>query len=306
MLILSLSRVLRFAMQNFLRNIWLSIVTITIIILTLFSVTSLVFVNAVLDRAINLVQSKVDVSIFFKPVATSEQILLIKNDLESLEFVRQVTYISKSEALENLRQRYNDRPLILDSLKELDNNPLGDTLVVGTYETVDYQKVVDTLNLTPEYAPLVEKHSFTDNEFVIDRLQTLADQVTKAGWGITFFFALVAVLVIVNTIRIAIYTHRSEIGIMKLVGATNWFVRGPFVLETIMYVGLAIAITMALSYVVTIFAEPYVNGFLGPGVFSVTQYLNSNLVKIFGLELLGMLFVAGLSSALALNRYLKV
>lgn len=306
MFLLSLSRIIKFALQNFVRNIWLAIVTITIIVLALFSVTSLVFVNAVMDKAIGLVESKVDISVFFKPVASQEQIMMVKDSLQSLEFVYGIVYVSKSEALENLRQRFNDRPLILESIKELDNNPLGDTLVISTNDTKDYQRVIDTLNFTPEYKALIDNNSFDDNEFIIARLEKLSNQITRAGWGIIIFFALVAILVIINTIRIAIYTHRNEIGIMKLVGASNSFVRGPFVLETAIYVLIGVAITIALTYVVAGFADPYVNGLLGPGVFSVMGYLNSNLVLVFGLELVGMLFVAAASSALALSRYLKV
>jgi len=306
MLLLSLSRILKFSVQNFARNIWLSIVTITIIILTLFSVTSLIFVNAVMDQAIKLVESKVDVSVYFKPTTTPEQIFAVQTNIEALSYVKDVTYVSKSDALEKLRQQYNDSPLILESLKELDNNPLGDTLIVSTHETEDYQKVVDILNATPQYAVLIDNQNFDDNTYVIKKLEGISTQVARLGWGITFFFALISILVIVNTIRIAIYTHRDEIGIMKLVGASNWFVRGPFVGEAIIYAFVGSFITFALAYLVANFSDPYVVGLLGPVDFTLIDYLSSNIFVIFGAELIGIVVISVLATWLALSRYLKV
>jgi cell division transport system permease protein len=306
MFILSLSRIISFSFRNFVRNIWLSIVTITIIVLTLFSVTSLVFINATLDQAIGLVKSKIDVSVYFKPTVSEEQVFFVKDGIESLDYVKEVKYVSKSEALEKLRAQYNNSPLILESLKEIDNNPLGDTLIVGTFETADYQKVIDFLNATPEYSALIENKSFEDNEFIIERLEELSAKISGIGWVITAFFALVAILVIVNTIRIAIYTHEQEIRIMKLVGASNWFVRGPFIGEAILLAILGSIITIGLAYLFANFGDPYVRAVLGSVDFSLLGYLNSNFIKIFGLEMIGIVVVSVFSTFVALGRYLKV
>lgn len=306
MVILTLSRIVKFSLQNFFRNIWLSIVTITIIVLTLFSVTSLVFVNAVMDQAIKIVESKVDVSVYFKPTATEEQIFAVQTNLSTLPFIKEVSYVSKSEALAKLREQYKDSPLILESLKELDNNPLGDTLIVNTHETEDYQKVIDVLNGTPQYAVLIDNQSFDDNSYVIDKLESISSQVTNIGWGITIFFALISLLVIVNTIRIAIYTHRDEIGIMKLVGASNQFVRGPFVGGAIMYAVIGSVITFALAYLVATFSDPYIVGLLGQVDFTLLEYLIDNVFIIFGSELVGITLISVIATALALRRYLRV
>src|SRR3989338_3433088 len=174
MFILNLTRIIKFSLQNFFRNIWLSAVTITIVVLTLFSVTSLVMVNAIMGQAITLVKSKVDVSVYFKPTVTQEQIFLVQNNLEALSYVKDVTYVSKADALAKLRAQYSDSPLISEALKELRENPLGDTLIVATHNTADYQKVIDILNATPEYAALIDNKSFDDNRFIIEKLETLS------------------------------------------------------------------------------------------------------------------------------------
>ena len=306
MFILNLSRIVKFSLQNFVRNIWLSAVTITIIVLTLFSVTSLVMVNAIMGQAIELVKSKVDVSIYFKPAVTQEQIFLVQNNLEALSFVRDAKYVSKADALEKLRAQYQNSPLINEALKELQSNPLGDTLIVSAQSTADYQNVIDILNATPEYAALIDNKSFDDNRFIIEKLQTLSGQITGGGWAVTIFFALIAVLVIVNTIRIAVYTHRDEIGIMKLVGASNAFVRGPFLGEAAMYALSGWLITLGLTYALARLANPYVSGLLGHSDFNLLAYLNSNFFTLFGLELLGMVLFSTIATSIALRRYLKV
>lgn len=306
MFFLSLTRILNFSTQNFIRNIWLSVVTITIIVLTLFSVTSLLLLNAITDQAVRVVKSKIDVSVYFKPSVTPEQIQVVEANLESLAYVKAVKYVSKSEALEKLRARYSDSPLILESLKELQANPLGDTLIVSTHETADYQKVIDILNATPQYAVLIDNKNFEDNRFIIDRLESLAKQVNRAGWTITVFFAAVAVLVIVNTIRIAVYTHRDEVAIMKLVGASNAFVRGPFIVETIFYAIIGTLLTIGLSYLAVNLTDPYISALLGSADFSLRSYLNAQFLPIFGWELLGISLVAITATAIALRRYLKV
>jgi len=306
MMFLSISRITKFSLQNFARNIWLSIVTITIIVLTLFSVTSLVFINAVLNQAIKLVESKVDVSVYFKPTATEEQIAGVQSYLLELPYITQVAHVTKSEALAKLREQYKGSPLILESLKELSNNPLGDTLIVNTIATSDYEKVVDIMNATPQFAVLIDNQSFDDNSYVIEKLEQIAGQLTRIGWGVTLFFGLISLIVIINTIRIAIYTHRDEIGIMKLVGASNSFIRGPFVGEAILYALIGSGITFVLAYVVATFSDPYVVGLLGPVNFTLLSYLNQNVHYIFGGELLGIIFISVFATSLALRRYMRV
>jgi len=306
MFMLSLIRILKFSIQNFFRNIWLSIVTITIIVLTLFSVTFLIFINSIMDQSIKIVESKVDVSIYFKPTATQEQILSVESHLESLVYIKDIKYVSKSESLAKLREQYKDSPLILESLKELNNNPLGDTLIVNTYETKDYQKVIDLIQATPQYAVLVDNQSFDDNSYIIEKLEKISNEITKIGWSITIFFALISLLVIVNTIKIAIYTHRDEIGIMKLVGASNQFVRGPFIGEAIIYALIGSIITFILTYMIATFSDPYVVGLLGQTDFTLLKYLNSNILIIFGGELLGIILISVIATTLALRRYLRV
>ncbi len=306
MFLLSLSRIIKFSFQNFFRNFWLSVVTITIIVLTLFSVTSLVFINASTEQSIEIVKSKVDVSVYFKPVVTEEQVFEAQSALEGLPFVKNVKYVSKSQALEQLREKYKDSEILLESIKELSNNPLSDTLVVNTYETYEYQKVVDFIQGTPKYAVLVENQSFSDNSYTISKLEKITSQVKKIGWGVIIYFLVVSLLVIVSTIKIAVYTHRDEISIMRLVGASNMFIRGPFLGEAVLCAFSGSVITFILSYFAAVFLDPYISGLLGNSDFSLLNYLTKNIFVIFGGEFVGIIFISVVATSLALRRYLKI
>lgn len=306
MFLLSLSRIIKFSFQNFFRNFWLSVVTITIIVLTLFSVTCLIFINAITDQSVEIVKSKVDVSLYFKPTATVEQVFGVQSAVKNLSYVKNVEYVSKSDALVKLREQYKDSELILESLKELDNNPLGDTLIVNTVQTSDYQKVIDFVNGTEQYAVLVDNQSFDDNGYIIEKLEKITSQVKRIGWGVTIFFSVISLLVIINTIRIAIYTHRDEISIMRLVGASNRFIRGPFVGEAILYAFVGSIITFILAYFATAFSDPYIQGLLGKTDFTLLGYLTSNIFLIFGGEMIGIILISVIATSLALRRYLKI
>jgi len=253
-----------------------------------------------------IVESKVDVSVYFKPAVTEEQVLAVKDELKTLPFVKNVEYVTKSEALTKLREQYKDSPLILESLKELDNNPLGDTLVVNTYDTESYQKVIDAVLANSKFASLIDGQSFDDNSYIIEKLQKITNRISRIGWGVTAFFAIISVMVIVNTIRIAIYTHKDEIAIMRLVGASNRFIRGPFVFESIIYAFIGSLICFGLSYLFAVFSDPYVIEILGQSDFSILGYLFDNMLYIFGGELLGIMIISIVATSLATRRYLKV
>ena len=132
-----------------------------------------------------------------------------------------------------------------------------------------------------------------------------------AKFGIVFLlsilvFILIASLIVFNTIRVAIYTHRQEIGVMKLVGATNWFIRSPFLLEAVVYGIIACVAGIAIVYPMLNFVQPYVNNFFLTTQFSLTGYFTDNFWAIFGLELLMIILINIISSSVAIRKYLKV
>ncbi|MDP2684718.1 MAG: permease-like cell division protein FtsX [bacterium] len=298
-------RSIKFAFQGFIRNIWLSIVTIIILVLMLFSVTMVAGINFVADSAINSVQDKVDVSIYFKPDTNEEDIVNIQYRLESLSEVKEVTYISEDQALENFRENHKDDVVILESLDELDENPLSATLIVKANTIDDYPDIIAILE-NPDYELLIRDRNFEDNEDVINKLSEISSKIERVGIMVSIVFIIIAILIVFNTIRINIYTHREEIGIMKLVGATNWFVRAPFLLESLIYAVLGVIITMAILFPLIGVIAPQINSFFDGYKLDIVSYFNENIIRIVGMQLGFVVFLCIISSSIAIGRYLRV
>lgn len=305
MFLFSFFQIVKFALQNFWRNFWLSLVTISMLILTLFSITSLFFINVLANKAIETVQQRIDMSIYFKDDATEAKVQEIKIYLENLDQVKEAKYLPKEQALEEFKIRHANDSLILKSLEELSSNPLGSVLIIKAAQPEDYSNIMSKLE-DEKYNYLIEKKDFDDHKTIISRISDLNWKIRQAIIAISLFFGLIAVLVIFNTIRMAIYSHRHEIGIMKLVGASNWFVRGPFLMEGVIYALAACAITAALWLPLLNFTQPYLNTFFGDVSFNLYSYFLAHLWQVLGLEFLIAVVLNMLSTFIAMNKYLEV
>ena len=298
-------RALKFSFQSFFRNIWLSIVTIVILVLTLFSVTLVAGINVAAEQAIEVVKEKVDVSVYFRADVAEEDVLNTEDALKELQQVKEITYTSKDEALQQFKINHADEPLILESIEELDENPLGATLTIKAHAIEDYPAILSVIDVEP-HSSLIQYRNYDDNELVIDRLSTIASNIQSIGISICIVFVVIAILIIFNTIRINIYTHREEIGIMKLVGATNTFVRSPFLIESFMYAIFAVVISIAILFPLLGVVGPYVDEFFKGYSFDLVKYFTSHLWQIVGLQLVFAGVLSFLSSSIAIGRYLRV
>lgn len=305
MLLTSFARIFIFASQSFWRNIWLSIVTITIIVLTFVSINFLIVINVISNAATRIIENKVDVSLYFKPDITEPQVLEVQTYLSSLTQVKEINYVSQTEALEKFRQKHLTDPVIIESLEELSNNPIGATLQVKAKNINDYPAIIEVLD-NSKYNQLILDKNFDDHKVYIGKIKSLSDNLKKIGFSLSAVFILIASLIVFNTIRVAIYTHRQEIAVMKLVGATNWFVQGPFLLEAIFYGVIACVLAIIIVYPAISFIQPHLNSFFLTEEFSLVNYFNDNFWLIFGLELLAVILLNIVSSSIAIRRYLKV
>src|SRR3989344_5016843 len=305
MVFASLSRILLFTWQSFWRNFWLSLVTITVIGLTFISINFLIIMNVATDSALKIVRQKVDVSIYFKNDTGETKIQEVQTFLSSLTQVDSVRLITQNEALESFRQLHKDDPVIIQSLEELSTNPLGSTLVVKAKDTNEYAAIIAALEGS-EFNDLILRKNFDDHKKYIEQINSFAANIRLVGIISTVVFSVIALLIVFNTIRVAVYTHRREIGIMKLVGATNWFISSPFLLESVLYGLLSALVAVPLIYLMLNFSQPYLNAFFQSGEVNLVGYFNKNFWKIFGLETLAIITLSMLSSAVAIRRYLKV
>ena len=301
MFFLSFYRIVKFSLQDLSRNIWLSIVTVIILVLALFSVNMLLVVKVIGDAAVGVIKEKIDISLYLKPDAADADIAALKAQLENLSEVKTVQYISKDDALEIFKQNNSDNPEILQALRELGKNPLTPTLIIQPKNADQIDNLTHELNKIQN--DIIDSKNFTDYKTIIGRINTVTDKVTKAGLLLSLIFIFITLLVIFNSIRVAIYTHNLEINIMRLVGAPNSFIYLPYLVSGLFYALFGIIIIVLIFYPFLSLLQPYLEAFFVGYNINIVEYFNTNFLQIFGLELIGIGVINILASWWATRRY---
>jgi len=305
MFLITIKRSTAFAIQSFWRNIWLSLATIFIIALTFLSINFLVVINAISDSAISAVKNKIDVSIYFKQDVRESKVAEVKSHMETLPQVEKITYISPDENFAVFKERRKDDEMIQEVLQELAGNPLSAILIIKAKNLSDYPEILKAID-NPAYTDLIDKKGYDDHQAAIENINIITKNVKKGALIITIMFIIIAILIVFNTVRIAIFTHQQEISIMKLVGATNGFIRSPFILENIFSGIIACGLAISVIYFLLSLVQPHLNNFFVGVDVNLIGYFNSNFIIIFGSQLLGIIILNIISSSLALGKYLKV
>ncbi|MFZ5365236.1 MAG: cell division protein FtsX [Patescibacteria group bacterium] len=298
-------RILKFAVQDFWRNIWLSLVTVSILTLALLSVNILIFMNAMTAEVIASVQDKIDVNLSFKSGTSPAEIDNFQSKLGEIPQVKEISFISKEQALQDFKKKHHDDQKVLETLSELGDNPLLDSLVIKAQTVEDYETILIFIE-NPDYAALIQDKNFTDHRLIINKIEGITDKVDRFGVTISIIFGIIAVLIVYNAIRVIIYTHREEIAVMRLVGATNSFIRTPFLVESLMYALISVGLTLAILYPMLGLVQPYFNNLLADYGFDLVSYFNSHFLLIFGVELVSVIILTAISSGLAISKYLRV
>lgn len=302
MFLVKVKRVIKTGFINFWRNGWVSVATLLVMVIALFVIGSLFFGKALLLSSLQTVEDKVDVTVYFKTDAQEEDVLLVKDSLSKLNEVKSVEYVSKDQAINIFKERHADNSLIMQSLDELGDNPLGASLNVKAKNTSQYESI--SRFLEAGLFSSVDKINYHQNKVVIDRLANILQTSKTVGAGISTVLAFLALLVTFNTIRLAIYTNREEIKIMKLVGASNRYIKGPYVIEGAVYGLLSAFITMILFFPLVAWIGPmYEQFFSGLNVYN--YYLSHFFQLLFVLVSVGV-GLGVFSSWIATRRYLKI
>ena len=302
-MILSTARVVKFAFKDFWRNLGLSLMTISILILTYFSLNLLVIVNFFTDAAIQVIENRVDISVYFGPDVSDERVHGVRGNLTSLPEVKEVIFISREEALEQFKKNHAEEPEILAALQEVGENPLGPVLVVKAKDAGRYGPILEALE-SPAIKSLVEDKTVQDHRVLIERLTSVTAKVQRAALGLSLVFALISLLIVFNTIRVSIYIHREEIAIMRLVGASSDFVRIPFLIETVLFNIISLGIVAALVFPALGVIEPAARAFFDAEV-GVTGYYREHWMRIFGYQFAAVTFLSLVATALSMRTYLK-
>ena len=299
----ALSRIIKYGFQGFWRNGWLSTATISILIITLIVFEGLIIFRILTQTALEALQNKIDISIYFKIDTAEDEILKTQKALESLPEVKSIEYISRDLALTTFKAKHEADSAITQSLEELQSNPLLASLNIKARNPKDYAMISSRLD-NWDSKSLFDKVTYTQNATVIERLSKIIDTAERGGFVLTIFLTAVAVLVTFNTIRLAIYSSRDEIGIMRLVGASNYLIRGPYMVEGIIYGFISAVLSLILAAPAIYFISPYIKIFIPE--MNLWFYFTSNLLLLFGYQLLFGVGLGVVSSYIAVRKYLRI
>jgi len=306
-MITAFRRVVKAGFVGFWRNAYVSLASIFVLTIALFVIGATMFLNQLLGTSLAILQSKVDINVYFVPDAPMEEIERIKAAVEALPDVATVKFTSREDALAGYRERNKDNTIALQALEEIDKNPLGANLAIQAKETSQYESVARFLEeqqaLEQPQTPVIEVINFGRNKESIDTLTSIINATERASFIILGILLIAAILITFNTMRLAIYTSREEMSIMRLVGASNMFIRGPFMLQGIMYGFISGVFALLLFYPLLVWVGPRTATFFELNLF---DYYIMHFGEIFGV-LVGIGIILGLvSSTFAIARYLRV
>lgn len=274
--------------------------------MTVMIVGSLMFLSALIDQFVSYVQDKVDVNVYFVTTAPESAILDLKEALEALPEVSYVAYATREQAISDFRARHQDDQAIVGALDELGDNPFGASLAIKAKDSSQFESIyrfVKAREDTELGPPLIESVNYERNKAVIDQLSVVTDYVERFGLVVTLVFALASILITFNTIRLAIYTAREEIAVMRLVGATNMYIRGPFMVEGTLYGVVAGFISLVLFFPLSYALKGASQAMFNADIFG---YYISHLPLFILVLILSGAILGAVSSFLAVRKYLSV
>ena len=303
-MLINFIRIIKNSIKNFARNLWLSLATLSIIILALSLIGGLILLNAAANTVIDDAHERADYTLRFQRDTSEADVLIIKEKIEQRPEASRVVYVSPEEALQQQKEQGNE--IVQEAIRVAEENvgnPYGASLHVKLYDTEMFPELKRYIDDIPGIESLLQDEHRAHNEALIEKVNTITNQL---NYGIPIFISTLAIfvfLVTYNTIRLAIYTARDEIHIMKLVGASNWFVRGPFLITGLFYAIFSSLFAMGLMVFLTWQIDQHLS-FLRD--LELYLYVTQHFVYIY-LVLLGIGFVLSVvSSYIAVHRYLKV
>ncbi len=295
-------RIIKYGVQNFSRNYLVSVATILVLLIAVIVFMGLVIFGAVGQRAMSLLQDKIDISVDFKKDTPEDTILNLQTSLRGLAEVREVEYVSREEALIRFKAKHSPDSDVIKAIEEIGENPLLASLNIKALNPRYYSVIAAYLN-NEAFTPIIENISYNQNYLVINRLARIMDIGRTTGFLLTIILAIIAGIVSFNTILLAIYSSKEEISIMRLVGASNTLIRGPYIIVGIIYSILAAIIGTMLTAPFIYLASPYVSVLIPE--MSLWGYFTGNIFMIFGYNLLFAISIGVTSSFVVVRRYLK-
>jgi cell division transport system permease protein len=300
---LKLWRTYKEGWSNIQRNGWLAFATVSILTLSLFIISLSALLGLTTNLLLENLREKISVNVSFNPDVSEDRIKEVQGELTKYtQEIKSVDYISRDQALKDFLEQNNNDPVIKKAIDEIGDNPLLASLVIKANSADDYPVIVEQLQKS-SFQNDIARINYEKNKKIFERLEKINQGTRKIGFALGTLFTLIAILITFNTIRITIYSHRKEFEIMRLVGASNLYVRMPVIFEGAMYGLLATFFTLLFLLIVAMYMAPLTQGAISEG--NVLQLYGRNFFTIAFMVLLLGVGLGVISSALAIRRYLK-
>lgn len=298
-----LKRIFHTGLQNFKRHGNLSIATCLILVITICLISFVFLSHKILNFAVAEIKARADVSVYFRIDCDEQEIFALKEKLDEFEEVNEVEYISKEEALEKFIERHKHEQDIMESLQELGTNPFLASLNIRAAKASSYEQVTSFLE-GEEFSDSIEKIDFSKRKPIIENIFKTTNFIDSAGIVVSLTLILIAILITYNTIRLTIYTRKQEIGIARLVGASNWLVRGPFLVQGAVCGFLAFALSLLIVGISFYFLNAKITTFFTG--FQIFDFFRNNLAMIILIQFFTGLFLGIAPSFIAIRKYLEI
>ena len=306
---ITFSRIIRTGVVNFARNAWLGIAAMAVMIITLTIVLFSVITNATFTNTIQQITDKIDISVYLQENVTDEQALQLVARLKQLPNVKSVNYLNKEQALKVYEEQNVGNTQLLAAVTQIGSNPIPATIQI---KPKDLNKIQDIKNYLSE--PAVTKLQTSDSpsyngsrKAAIDRIAHATSLLRRAGVAAVAVFMFISVLIIFNTIQMAIFNRRDELTIMRLLGASTWFIRGPFVVETILYGVISALASIGIIHFLFVASSSALQA-TSLGLLDINYahtYFSSHFWMLLTLQVALGILIGAASSFVATKRYLK-
>lgn len=299
---IKLKRTFKEGLDNFYRNGWLSFATVSVLAISLYIISVTIILGVTAGIVLRNIQDKINVSVYFNPDVQEERILEIKSKLVGYQEIGSIDYVSKEQALEQFKKLGDKNPSISQALDEIGENPLLSALVIKAKNPNQYDIIVKAVG-SSSFAQDISRIDYEENKTAIERLTSIMKTVEKVGLTLGIVFVFIGIMITFNAIRLTMYAHKQEFEIMRLVGASNIYIRMPFVFEGIFY-GVASALIVLIALFATSkFLAPITRGSISGG--DIVSFYFGHFFTIFGLLLLSGIALGTISGIIAIRRYLK-
>lgn len=302
-------RVIWAGVTNFLRNASLAVAAVAVMVVTLTIILFSVVTSATMNHTITQIADKINISIYLNDSVNTAQSNTLMNELKNLSEVKSVNYVSKDQALAEYEAENAGNKSLLTAISET-GNPLPASIQINLVNPSNIDQIRKILN-QPSTIQLEDPQAGTsysgDRKAAIDQIAHATNILKQVGFAAVVVFALVSVLIIFNTIQMAIFNRRDEIQIMRLLGASTSYIRGPFVVESVIYGVLSALISIALVDLIFVVASSALRA-SSLGLLDINyahNYFYSNFLLLLTLQLTIGMIIGAVSSTIATRRYLK-